>query len=273
MPDPSELLLLDFFHLALLMLGFGLIAYTLIRHGNPLIRWHEHGNVWTDPFSKIDLLVVGIIIGFFYWATLYRVQNAPPPPPTNTDLAGGVMMQLFITGGLVFLLTYVRGADVGELFGLTRLSPRRIFNWSILLMLAVTPLVLLVAWGWGSLLYYALDEEPASQELVKTFREGAANTKILIAISACIVAPICEEILFRGFFYPVVKRFSERFFAAITVSLVFALVHGNALGILPLAVFAMTLTVAYELTGCLIVPIVMHAIFNSITIVRMLAGG
>ena len=68
--------------------------------------------------------------------------------------------------------------------------------------------------------------------------------------------------LFRGFLYGVLKRYSDRFFAAVATSMAFAVVHQNVLTLAPLFVLAMCFTLAYELTGCLWVPIVMHALFN-----------
>ena len=273
MPDPSKLLLLDVFHLTLLMLGLGLVVYALIRRSNPLIRWHEHGSVWTDPFGKNDLLVVGILVAFFYWSIRSSVlANGVPAAqsgePGALDMLVGMMLWVFVTGGLVFLLTYVRGVDVAELFGLTRLKFPQVIRWSCGLFLAAAPIYLLVTFGWIHLLEHAFGTAPDQQKVVESFRD-TGKTKILIAFSACVIAPICEEILFRGFFYAVIKRFSERFFAALVVSLLFAAIHGNTLGLVPLVVVAMALTVGYELTGCLLVPIAMHAMFNTTQIIIM----
>ena len=97
MPDPSKLLLLDIFHLALLMLGFGLMAYALIRRSNPFIRWHEHGNVWTDPFIKVDLLVMAIIVGSYYslirYAT-YAEESAAAADMESTEIVMVVLAQI-----------------------------------------------------------------------------------------------------------------------------------------------------------------------------------
>jgi membrane protease YdiL (CAAX protease family) len=49
-------------------------------------------------------------------------------------------------------------------------------------------------------------------------------------------------------------------------SLLFALIHGH-LAVLPaLMLFSVLLTLAYERSGCLWVPTLMHAIFNAINI-------
>ena len=52
-------------------------------------------------------------------------------------------------------------------------------------------------------------------------------------------------------------------FAAIFTSLIFACVHRYVGGLVPLFVLSMGFAVAYEMTGCLLVPIIMHAFFNA----------
>lgn len=278
MPDLSKLLLLDIFNLTLIMLGLGLIAYALIRRSNPLIRWHEHGNVWTDPFRDIDLLIMGVIVGSYY--LIIRLGATADASATSgiegIDIVSAIISQFVsmavLIGGIVFVLAYVRRVDIIELFGFTRLSTSKLILWSLGAFILTLPIVLGVAVGWGSLLEHAFGTEPEQQELVKIMRETSSlPVKLLIAFSACVFAPITEEILFRGYFYPVLKRFSERLFAALIISMLFALIHSNTMSILPLFVLAMSFTVAYELTGCLLVPIAMHALFNTTQVMLMFA--
>lgn len=276
MPDPSKLLLLDIFHLTLLMLGFGLLAFSLIRRSNALIRWHEHGNVWTDPFFKIDLLILGIIVGSYYMLIRYAAYSESPAT-TDIDplgIASVIFSQMIsmtvLIGGIVFVLAYVRRIDVVELFGLARLSIPKLILWSIIAFALTLPFVIGVSIGWSSLLEHAFGAEPERQELVTIMSESdSLPIKLLITFSACVFAPVTEEVLFRGYFYPTLKRHSERFFAAVVVSMLFAVVHSNTMSVLPLFVLAMSFTIAYELTGCLLVPIAMHALFNTTQIVLM----
>ena len=279
MPDQSKLLLLDFFHLAFLLLAFGLLAFALIRRSNPLIRWHEHGNVWTQPFLKIDLVVSTMIVGVFYVLIFLSIKapNEEAVKISELDNAGATSLLLanfvlygMIVAGVLFVVLYVRNVNIVELFGLTRLRPQQVFNWSVGVMIITLPIVLLVSVGWGSLLMHAYDAQPEQQEMVTLLQNTDSLTvKLLAVFSACVFAPLAEEILFRGYFYAALKRFSERYFAAVVVSLLFAVVHSNTMSVVPLFVLAMSLTIAYELTGCLLVPIAMHAIFNSITVVRL----
>jgi membrane protease YdiL (CAAX protease family) len=44
--------------------------------------------------------------------------------------------------------------------------------------------------------------------------------------------------------------------------LLFSAMHANLAALPSLCVLAFALTVAYELTGCILVPMAMHALFN-----------
>ena len=278
MPDPSNLLLLDVFHVTLAALALGLIAFALIRRSNALIRWHEHGNVWTQPFQWWNLAVFVGVTALFYgnlWVMTYKPGEVESKTSSASDSELAVLILASALGqgilalGLVFVM-HARGHNILELFGLTRLKLEQIAKWSIGALLLAMPVIIGVAIGWEKLLTHGLGKEQKQQELVEIFQNNpSVLLQAAIVISACILAPLFEEILFRGFFYATLKRFSERFFAAIVVSLIFAAIHSNLGSLLPLFVLAMAITIAYELTGCLLVPIAMHAIFNTTMVTLM----
>jgi membrane protease YdiL (CAAX protease family) len=102
-----------------------------------------------------------------------------------------------------------------------------------------------------------------SQMVVKILqREIPTGYKILIGISTVILAPISEEILFRGLLYNAVKNAGYPLVALYGVSLFFGVIHNNAIAMLPLAFFGVILTVVYEITGNLLAPIITHSLFN-----------
>ena len=86
----------------------------------------------------------------------------------------------------------------------------------------------------------------------------------------CVLGPLAEETLFRGFVYGVLKRYTDAPFAALASSLMFAIIHLHVGSLLPLCVLAMLFCIAYEITGCLLVPMLLHMIFNATSIVMML---
>lgn len=93
---------------------------------------------------------------------------------------------------------------------------------------------------------------------------------VLISVFAVGVAPVFEEFFFRGFAYPALKQRWGTWKALITVSAVFAVVHLHVPSIGPLFTLALGLGLAYELTGSLIAPITMHALFNTMNVAMLL---
>jgi len=111
------------------------------------------------------------------------------------------------------------------------------------------------------------------QAAVTMFREGEDTvTLIMMAFAAVIVAPIGEEIIFRGYLYPVAKKYAGSAIAALFSSLVFAGAHGNVAALLPLFVFGLLLVAVYEYTGSIWAPIAVHFLFNGSTVaIQLLA--
>ena len=268
----SQGILLDSFYLTIIALIVGLVTFTFVRVMNPLLRWNEHGNVWTGPFRFEDLIVVFLLVGWFALQVLGALGNAasvtadtPRPALTPDLLLLSLVTQIATVGAVLFFLLYLRKIEVAELFGLTRMPLRTVLVKSILVMIPVFVIVAIVGHFTITLFFQKDGAQPESQQVIQAFLNSPDPIlRGLIVISACIVAPVCEEILFRGFLYPAIKKHSERFFATLIVSLLFAVVHINAPALPALFVLAIFLTIAYEITGSILVPICMHAIFNCV---------
>ena len=85
-----------------------------------------------------------------------------------------------------------------------------------------------------------------------------------------IVAPIAEEVVFRGYLYPAAKRFCGPAGAVLFSSLVFAAAHGNVVALLPLFALAVLLCLIYEFTGSIWASISVHFLFNAATVAMQL---
>jgi membrane protease YdiL (CAAX protease family) len=94
----------------------------------------------------------------------------------------------------------------------------------------------------------------------------------LMALAAVLVAPLCEELLFRGYLYPVAKKFTGPWLAACSSALFFAAAHGNLSALLPLFLFGLLLVWIYEKTGSLWAPIAVHFCFNGATVTVQMAA-
>lgn len=83
-----------------------------------------------------------------------------------------------------------------------------------------------------------------------------------LIFTAVFIAPVFEEILFRGLFYQVLKKQLGFFRAAIISSGLFSLLHFNTAQFLPVLGLGTLLCFIFEYTGSLIPAIVLH-IFNN----------
>ena len=92
----------------------------------------------------------------------------------------------------------------------------------------------------------------------------------LFIFQIIIVAPIVEELVFRGYIYRVLKSKSNKNVACIVTSIVFSFLHFNVAAFVPLFVFSMCLIKAYEDSSDIREPIVMHSLFNTVGVIGAL---
>lgn len=108
--------------------------------------------------------------------------------------------------------------------------------------------------------------EPPPHPLLNVFLEEEKRSPILIAYSiflASVLAPIFEEIFFRGFCYSVLKaRWGVRW-AMILSSALFAFIHQNSFAFWPIFVLGMGMAYLYEKRKTLVPSIVLHIVHNS----------
>jgi membrane protease YdiL (CAAX protease family) len=273
--------------LVALVLGAGI--YQGLRVLRLRVGVVAEGKVPAQDYRAADAVVV-LVLAWMLWAGLRSIAGGEVADGTVVeevkaateaavsgggvvDVLANVLFLLLVCMGLLFYLRQVRDLDPAALFGLRRVSLGRVLGYGLLGLIGVLPVVLVVSAGYtGWLQGYWPDLQP--QDAVKMFveSEGWAG-KALMAGAAVIVAPLVEETVFRGFVYGVLKRYSDSWFAAILSAAMFALAHFHLGSAVPLFVLALGFSWAYERTGSLLVPMVMHALFNATTLVVLLFFG
>jgi len=266
----------DVFLLAGLTLLVGMIVYAVIRSQTTL-AWNFEGNVLTRPYGVSDGLVALGVIVLFVWSTLYQMESLGKMTTTHSqtvspalELIAGVSMLMFFGILLMLYMRICREMNPAEMFGLRSLSLPVALGVGALSFLAVWVVMVVVIHLLKYHVFGGVLPDESSQETVETFRKsGSPLYKFLLGMVAVIIAPLTEEIIFRGFLYGVVKRFTDRWFSTFFTALFFAAVHQHVGSLFPLFILAIGLAIAYEATGCLLVPIFMHAIFNGFNIGAM----
>jgi membrane protease YdiL (CAAX protease family) len=120
-------------------------------------------------------------------------------------------------------------------------------------------------------------EEDALKRLPELFGQGTTGF-IFAVIIVAIVAPVVEELVFRGFVYPAFRKRWGITAGIIASGLLFALFHSNVFVFVPIAVIGFVLAYLYEITDSLGPPIIFHALNNLLAVIlifygRILPGG
>jgi membrane protease YdiL (CAAX protease family) len=145
--------------------------------------------------------------------------------------------------------------------------------------IVVLPLVLLSLMAMELLLDALHQTQPHVHEMLKMLgQSNSLGARILILLSALIVAPIAEEVFFRGYLQTIlVTAFarihpekpmsaSPRWIPVILTAILFALAH-DWWSWPSIFILALCLGYAYERTGNLWTSITIHALFNAASVI------
>lgn len=144
--------------------------------------------------------------------------------------------------------------------------------------LIALPVVTVVNLAWQALLQYAgLPAE--SQDLLRLFsRANSPALLVLMTVLATLIAPVGEELLFRGVMFRYLRTRLPRWVALLLPGTIFATLHVNWTNLdglasfVPLIALAVVFSLAYERTGRLSTAMVAHGLFNLHTIALLFSG-
>lgn len=299
MPDPTEFVITATFSTALGIFAVTAILRKLLEKNMPPVpelgsgvtdaSWndeppyqapiaaeppelHPPGRVTTWFYQPIDLIGIGFVFVLYFSLIIGSVRSSGKEEVVVEP--GGLIATIafqFIVAGVVtfFVIRRIRPVDW---LGLRWRS----WPWMIL----IAPGAVMAMWIiFGGLQAIGLMDWIESfgvetvQDSVKLLQNSSDPLMIgLMIIAAVVAAPLCEEIVFRGYFYPVMKKFSGTWVAGLCSALVFAAAHGSLTALLPLFIFGCVLVFIYEKTGSIWAPVAVHCCFNSATVITQIVA-
>lgn len=131
-------------------------------------------------------------------------------------------------------------------------------GWGILAWLGATALAAAVV-----LLLEQIGFDPGLQAAEQAI---ALVEPWLVIVAVVILAPIAEEVFFRGVVFNAWLREGGRRWAFFGSSALFAVIHLSVVSLLPIFLLGLALAWVYHRTGSLLAPIVMHATVNGISV-------
>lgn len=136
--------------------------------------------------------------------------------------------------------------------------------------LAGTVAMFLLADGASSLIGHLLhsNHEQVAIQMIKQIVDSPG--KIVVVILTVIVAPVCEEIIFRVFVFNAALRYMRFWPAAIVSGVLFGAAHLDKIEFFPLALGGIVLCFVYDRTRNAYASMIAHAGFNAVPTTALL---
>jgi len=202
------------------------------------------------------------------WFLTNIVGSANRVVVLNTEVLveGAVFSFLLIAFLLSFLI--VRSQNPLDFFGLRGVGLGDNLKAACWGLLAALPAIYFI----HSLCLLLMGADAKPQPLLQFLAENSSlQDRLLLILTAVVIAPIAEELIFRGYIFGVLRRYAGRWWAMVISASVFAAIHAHIPSLAGLFALAVALTLVYEEAGSLWAPILMHSLFNGITVIFTLA--
>lgn len=268
---------------SLIILAVLLTSATLwirqVQRPRELIETDVGVDAWSIGWVNFGIFICAMIIAVFVAQQLGLALILGPEAGSVTELTPwlAVGAVILLQGPMLAVFYLARRCYPG--FYACRLSQIDLsfgasFKIAVPLFFMLLPVIWIATLLWSNVLsglqQAGMVEEFAPQQLVTLFQSGGDwAAMFLLMLMAVIVAPVVEELIFRGCIYRFLKSQINRFSAQLVSGTVFAVLHANVLSFVPLVVVGIVLARVYEKTGSMAVAIWFHAFFNAFSLLML----
>jgi len=185
------------------------------------------------------------------------VQYLEENPAVATYIVNGQAIGLFLSALIMLLFIHFTGFYRLRLHNIPSLKPRPLLFSTLVVFFSMFVLNIFVQWF------------PLEDNLGGVFSGLSRN--VLGVLSVAILAPLLEEVLFRGAIQGLLMRlFGHPWPAIIVAALIFGVYHMNPVQIVYATLLGIILGWIYYRTGSLLSVIVGHVLNNSLAVVTTL---
>ncbi len=226
------------------------------RSRSPTTGWPP----WSAPLALIGGLALALVGGLVVEvpALLLGVKITSSHTPPGVTIADTVVQDVgFVLAAVYF--AHIGGRIVRAWqFGLRRPGAGWRSASGLIVLLLIAFIVLSAVWSAAA--------HPSEEKVLETLGSNEGTALLLLSAAlTCVVAPICEEFLFRGFIFTALRNWRGTFPAALITGVVFGGVHygsAPALDLVPLAALGFGLCLLYRYTGSLYPCMIAHSLNN-----------
>jgi membrane protease YdiL (CAAX protease family) len=226
----------------------------------PASRGHvSEGFQWWAPFAALFAALVGALV-------LTSIIAGATGNLDGGDLPPGVLLAGTFIQDALLIAAMIGFARLGG----ARTSPRAFGVRRVRFRDAILAAVMVFVIFYAFLLAWSQLQPDATDDLAKDL--GAKDSTlalVAVAILVGIVAPVVEELFFRGFLFGALGRTMHWVLAALVTGFVFGAIHAGgtpAVFLVPLAVLGALLCVLYRRTGSLLPGMGVHAFNNALAL-------
>jgi membrane protease YdiL (CAAX protease family) len=219
--------------------------------------------------TEVLLLALSFLAGLAVAASLLLVGIVPADAPWQGVVIGSVAIGC---AGLTYLgIEQLLARHDGPALPLVPAGERKSVGMSVVIALAGFVVALTGSTLLSVVQQELLSIEVSEQEAILTLvAEGSKFDLALLGVSAVILAPVSEELLFRHMFFRRLLHRAGPTLAWILPALAFALFHYNLPGLAIYTWLGLVFAYAYLLSGRLWVAMAVHASHNAVVLSALL---
>lgn len=188
-------------------------------------------------------------------------------PRSPGDVGANIVEAAFYLGGLAALIPLLERLSRRTLSQLG-LRPLDKFSWGLVAVALIALLAMQVGYQAILSLFHQQNHVQAGFEHFNVTSPAAA---VMVLINGALVAPVVEELFFRGLIFNALAMRMPMLLAALLSGILFGLGHGDLVLFPALAIFGTFQAIFYRISGNLVVPMIVHAANNAIFLALMIA--
>ncbi|MBQ3039987.1 MAG: CPBP family intramembrane metalloprotease [Clostridia bacterium] len=209
------------------------------------------------------------IVNFIFNVLIDTFVNGTPEEIVKIKSDNGtlvIMLGYLLTIAIFTVYYLIRKSSILKEAGINKIKPRVALNSALLgvgMLGAFQALVLVI----GKI-------APKWLETQNAHSQSILNGSIVVAIIYTVfVAPICEELMFRGLILSALKGKAPKWAGIVAVAFVFGLIHSFPIGFIYAFSLGILLGWLYYFTNSLLPCIIVHACFNATNYLSFIPKG
>lgn len=219
--------------------------------------------------AYVILMFVGMPLIVRFTSTLFGFNILSNVGPRSLILFISLFINLLICTYILFIVCVQYHQSVTVL-GLSAANLSANMRQGIKRYLITLPVIILAGFVINLISSY-YGHTPEMQDVVRwVLEEKSVFILVSLMFFGTVIAPVIEEIIFRGFLQPALKNSLGGRYAIVVSASLFAAVHMDIFAFFQIFILGILLGYLYEKTQTLVASVVVHILHNSLTLIFLL---